>query len=708
MRRLLLLSTALTVLAPVASAQQASRLDEIVVTATRRSDAVRDVPASVSTVSGEDFEARGVRFVGDELTGLPGVTVGSNDSGTYTGLTLRGVPNRIHNDTLAVLVDGVPFVTGDDEVDLEQLPFDAVGRVDLVRGPMSSLYGRGAIAGTVNYRTREVGDNPASRLRLAAGSHGYLRAGAELQAPTLPGGALLLLAEAERGDGWRDRTGREEASLFAKHRQETGLGRLTLTASWVDTEQRIAGELPVDALGEPVPLPRGRRANYNQDDAGFYKRMATGTAILEAEPAEGLTATTRLHARHADTSALQGFFNPFDAASSEVVFTGFRVDGDTDTLFAEQQLDWRLGDWKLLAGASAEQVRARHIETWTGEFDFGARFYAQRRDLTTGRHLDRDLWISDRLLDARGRQRNLAAYGQADWTRDALTLSAGARYDRFSRRVAYGPSRTGFGENPVETVRDADGRVSPKASATYRLSQDVTAYAAYGAGFSAGFGPLWSFRGRPTDAQPELADNWEAGLKGDFLDRRLTATATAYVLKRRDLLQLLPVGGTARTLNAGRQRSRGLELEATLRLAADLEAGATYGFTDAVWTENRFLEPDTNRPFDFTGKRVAGVPRHAGTLSLTKAWEPLGLRLSGWVELSGDYPYDEANSVVSGGHALWNASLSWRPTDSLELSLVGRNLLDRAVNTVVDNNDGPFAAFPQPPREVLATVSVRF
>ncbi|HYE51370.1 MAG TPA: TonB-dependent receptor [Azospirillaceae bacterium] len=720
MRPLLPLSLSLAALALPAGAQTASpaasqpgsRLDEVVVTATRRADLLRDVPASVSTVSRDAFEAQGVRFAGEELTGLPGVTVGTNDGGTYTGLTIRGVPNRIHNDTLAVLVDGVPYVTGDDEVDLEQLPFGAVGRVDLVRGPMSALYGRGAIAGTVNYLTREVGDAPRAEAELSIGSFGWLRGGASVQAPTVEGGALLLSAGAERADGWRDRTGRNEESLFAKHRLDAGgLGRLTLTASWTDRRQRLAGELPVTPAGEPVPLPRGRRANWNEDDAGFYKRMLAGTAILESDLAPGLAATTRLHARQARTSALQGFFNPFDPAAGVVTFSGFRVDGDTDTLFAEQQVDWTAGAFRLLGGASAEQVRAHHVETWTGEFDFGPKFYAQSRDARTGRHVDRDLWISDRLLDARGRQRNLAAYGQADWTAGALTLSGGARYDRFSRRVHYGPSRTGFGENPVETVRDADGRLSPKLSATYALSGAVTAYAAYGAGFSAGFGPLWSFRGRPADAQPELADNLEAGVKGDFLQGMLTASLTVYRLKRRDLLQLLPVGGTARTINAGRQRSRGMELEATADLSAladGLEAGATYGLTDAVWTENRFLEPDTGRPFDFTGRDVAGVPRHAGTLSLTQRLDRIGLTLRGWVELSGDYPYDEANSVRAGGHALWNASLTWRASERLELALVGRNLANRAVDTVVDNNDGPFAAFPQPPREVLATARLSF
>nr|WP_157999376.1 TonB-dependent receptor plug domain-containing protein [Nitrospirillum amazonense] len=150
------------------AADSDSPLDQIIVTATRRAEALRDVPASVSTVSRDEFEQKGVLFIGDELTDLPGVLVSKNDMGTYTSITLRGVPSKVHNDTLVVMMDGIPYVTGDDEVDLEQLPYSAVGRVDVVRGPMSALYGRGAISGTINYLTREVTDETKGEVTLQA------------------------------------------------------------------------------------------------------------------------------------------------------------------------------------------------------------------------------------------------------------------------------------------------------------------------------------------------------------------------------------------------------------------------------------------------------------------------------------------------------------------------------------------------------------
>ncbi|WP_240002311.1 TonB-dependent receptor [Oleisolibacter albus] len=688
-----------------------SPLDEVVVTANRRAAAVRDVPASVSSIDLDTAETQATRFVGEELRGLPGVTLATNDQGTYTGITLRGVPNRIHNDTLAVLMDGVPFLTGDDEADLEQLPFGAAGRVDLVRGPMSALYGRGAIAGTINYRTPEVGDSREGRVRATVGSDGWRELAASLQTPTVENGALLLSGQVQTADGWRDRTGRDEQSLFAKHRLTLKeWGRLNLTATYVNTKQKLAGELPTDALGQPIDLPGGREANYNEDNASFAKRMLTSTAVLEADLAEGLTSTTRLHARQAKTAAIQGAMIRYTPGDSSLGYSGFRVDGDTNTLFAEQQLDWQRGDWRLQAGASAEQVRAHHVETWTGEFDFGPLFYAQRRDIATGAHINRDDWISDRMLDGHSRARNYAVYSQAEWTHGPLTLTGGARWDSFGRRVFYGPSGSGYGPNPVQTVEDRDQQVTPKASASWKFSPDLTAYVAYGEGFSPGFGPIWSYLNRNTGVDPERARNIEAGVKGSLFER-LSYTLTAYQLNRSDLLQLLPVNGTAVSINSGKERVRGLELESRLDLAdavPGLSLDASYGYTFAKWTENAYVNSGTGVFYDFSGKEVAGIPRHAGRLTVNQEIAPWDLTVQVWADLSGDYAYDKANSVRAGGYALYNAALVWQPLDRLELTLTVRNLFDREVNSILTDDDGAYAYFPQAPRQWFLSAQVSF
>ncbi|MDE1147590.1 MAG: TonB-dependent receptor [Azospirillaceae bacterium] len=660
-----------------------------------------------------DFEQKGVLFIGDELTDLPGVLVSKNDMGTYTSISMRGVPNKIHNDTLVAMMDGVPFITGDGEVDLEQLPFSAVGRVDVVRGPMSAMYGRGAISGTINYLTRDVTAEPLREVTLEGGSYGFLHVDALAQTKTVEGGALLIDVGNENGDGWRDRTGRHENNLFLKHVLDMGAaGTLTVTATWVDTRQALAGELPVDSRGELIDLPGGRKANWNEDNAGFDKRMATATATYQVELDDGLVSTTKLHVRQALTSASQGSATEYVPGSGSVTFDGFRVDGNTVTLYGDQQLSWTRGPWQILGGFSVEQVRAHHTEHWTGQFD-DTYFYGQQRSIATGENIDTDDWISDTDMNAYGRDRAFAGFFQVDRTIGPVTLDVGGRYDHFERHVYFGPSTSG-GEPVAPTdADDSNGNFSPKASATWKINPQVSAYVAYGQGFSSGFGPLWSFRSREKGLDPELANNVEVGLKGDALDGLLSGSVTLYRLERSNLLQVLEVNGVPQTVNTGKELSQGVELAGTARLDAlvpHLSADVSYSYTEAYWLNDKFVESDTLIARDFTGKRVQGVPRHTGSIALNQGIPAWGLSAKVWVEMFGDYAYDNQNSRISGGYALWNTTWTWTPPgqDTVDVGLTVRNLFDRDVNLIEADDNGPLGAFPQPPRTFLATVKVRF
>jgi outer membrane receptor protein involved in Fe transport len=700
------LATLLALLPLTAEAQTRPSPEEIVVTATRTEELAREVPASISTIGRADWDSRGSLFIGDELATVPGLVLQRSDSGTYTSLTLRGVPNRIHNDTLLALVDGVPMVAADDEIDLEQIPYDATGRVDVLRGPSSSLYGRGAVAGTLNYLTREIPRETTASVATTLGSWSYRK----FEASAAIDGKLLLLATDEHGGGWRDRTARDGRTLFVKGKIDIGdNATLTLWGARMRATQDLAGELPVDSNARLIdlPNPRGNRANYNEDDAGFAKRLSYATAILDWKIADGVTLTTRLHRRGADTTANQAFYRGYDPATYLVSFTGFSVTGDDTTWFGEQQVTWRTDKNRLVAGISAERINAHHVETWTGEFDFGALFYTERRDVRTGRYVNQGDWISDHLLDAVSRETALAAYLEDEYRPFPwLRLTAGARLDRFSRTVNYGPTATGFGPNPPTSAHDSDRHVSPKASVGVRLAEGVETYFAYGEAFSPGFGPIWSFKDRPTDVRPETAQNVELGVKWSV--GAFDGAAAVYRLDRHDLIQLITDGPSARTVNAGAHRSEGLELETRWRLDRAWTFGLTYAYTRARWIDDKFFDPDLGQNFDFSGRAVAGVPLHSGTVTVERSFDELRLKLRGWIEAQGDYPVDNPNTVRAGGFWTANATATWSPLDQLELQLTGRNLLDRRYAQLVGGNLGPTAAFPQLPREVLLRAKWQF
>ena len=148
-----------------------ARLGPIVVTADRLPIPAAVVPAAVTVLSGAALRAQGIRTVADALRAVPGVTVVASGSfGAQTSLFVRGG----ESDYVKVLIDGVPQNQPGGAFDFANLTLDGVERIEVVRGPVSVLYGSDAVAGVVQIFTRTVqgGGPPHSRLRVRAGSLG--------------------------------------------------------------------------------------------------------------------------------------------------------------------------------------------------------------------------------------------------------------------------------------------------------------------------------------------------------------------------------------------------------------------------------------------------------------------------------------------------------------------------------------------------------
>ncbi len=698
-------------------------LDTLVVSATRTEKPLLDVPASVSAVSLNNRENKGLLRIGEELVGVPGVTLRQEQSGIEAALVIRGAPERHLNDTFLLLLDGVPFVTPDDEVLLESVPYGAVDRVEVVRGPVSALYGRGGVSGSVAYSTREVGDQAAGELTLSYGSDNYFAPSLVYGTPLTDTHRLLVRVGHEQGDGWRDRTERRSSSAFLKDVwQVTPKFELTLSGSYTGTEQQIASHLPLRADGSVVAVTGGREANYNIDDARSERTLWFGTARAKLAISDEVQATLTLHHRDNDSLYNGGFNEGVDETAQTIRWNGFRGDGQDETTFAEAQLSWKTDRNHLIVGANHEWITSHDLETWTGQygFDFATfdfYFYNQFRSYRSGALLNRADWIQDRLLNADTDVKVGAVFLQNEFkATDRLIFTVGARLDRFEREVNFG--RTTEANDtvtlPGSSKADSDDNLSPKFSVLYKWTPRLSTYFAYGEGFSPAFGPVWSFGSRDTTLKPEQARNYEVGLKGEFLERALAVTATVYRLDRRDLLQYVADGVATKTINAGKQRAQGLELQANADLRAvnaGLSGFASYTYTDAEWIKNRFIVDEfTGEEIDLSGKSVVRVPAHQFSAGLTQNLASTGVSLSAWYDFVGDYPVDGLNKLEAGAYGLANASLTWRPKQAArwEWSLVVRNALDKEYNLLRGTSREPVEAYPGAPRQFLTTVRYAF
>ncbi|MEM6647788.1 MAG: TonB-dependent receptor [Bacteroidota bacterium] len=694
-------------------------LDQVVVTATRQAVTVQDVPASVSVVPARQIETRAHLYASEPLIGVPGVVVRDNGESAFTTARFRGVPNNHQNDNFIALVDGVPFVTGGDEVDLDALvPLTVVDRVEVVKGPTSALYGRGSIGGTVNYITKNAFGAPRLSASIMGGSYGYVRPSLTASIPIALNNQLLVHGFYEQKEGWRDASDRTLYSFFAKNQWlPTPTTNVSLYVNYYSQEQQYANHLPVRADGSFIPLAGGETTNYQVENTQDERDFFLTTLKVDQLVGSDLTLSATAHYRFMDIRDFLGFEDGFNEETQEFLWNGFDAPTSSRTYFVEPQATYQFGRGKAIAGLSYEFVDTFKDQSfWTGEFGFNPNtfeflFYTQKRSAVTGEFTNQDAWVTDQLLDSEYESQILGAYVQVDLdVTDAIGVTLGGRFDDFQRESTYFATSD---EETTQTIMDDNSRFSPKASVRFKMTPDLSSYVTYAQGFNPAFGPNFSFESRSTGLNPEFAQNYEVGLKGRVLDQQLAFNLAAYQLTRQDLLLVIfseGAGGTPQSINAGEQRARGLEAEVQADLSSLLDGLSlftNYAYTDSEWIDFRFIPAFSDTEVDISGNRVSLVPEHMLQAGLNHRMDRLDLGL--WFTYTSDYFVDRLNTVELGGYTVANASIAYRPpVQGLEVQGTILNLFDADYYHYFGGTDGARTAFPGRPFEAVVALRYSF
>lgn len=700
--------------------QKTLDLEGVVVTGSRRAVELQDVPASLSVVPVQQIEQRAHIYASEPLVGVPGVVVKDNGESVFTTARFRGVPNNHQNDNFIALVDGIPFVSGGDEVNLDALvPLSVVERVEVVKGPTSALYGRGSIGGTVNYITKNAFGAPRVEAHVGAGSYGYFRPSLTASIPIAPGkNQLLINAQYEGKNGWRDGSNREGLSFFIKDQWLlSSRTNMTFYVNYYDLEQQYASHLPVRPDGSLIDLPGGETANYQIENTRDERQFFLSTLKIDHDLSANLNISGSAHYRFTDVLDFLGFDELFNEDTQEFYWNGFDAPTKSRTYFFEPQLTYTFNRGRVIAGASYEFIDTPEDKSfWTGEFGFNENtfeflFYTQKIDASSGEFTNRDAWVTDQLLDSEYESSIFGAYTQVELDLTSrIGLTVGGRFDDFSRTSTY---FTTTEEEETQTVKDDNRRFSPKASLRYKITPELSSYFTYAQGFSPAFGPNWSFESRSTGLKPEIGHNYEVGLKGRLLDNNVAFNLAAYRLVRQDLLLIIfPEGGgdTPRSTNAGEQCSQGIELEfqANLgRLAKGLSVFSNYAYTDSEWVDFRFVPAFETEEVDASGLKVSVVPEHMLQAGLNQQIGQVNAGL--WLTYTSDYYVDRMNTVKTGGYTVLNASLSYPfPVEGLHLTVTGLNLLDQDYYHYFGNIEGARIAYPGRPLEIIAALRYQF
>ena len=708
-----------------AQAQEAARppeaapggLQEVIVTAQKRSQSIQSVPLAVSAVGGEALQERQINDIEDLAPSLPDVNFGKNVG--IARIAIRGlgldatVPGQ--EARVAYHTDGVYISRPTAQMDT----FFDVNRVEVLRGPQGTLYGRNATAGAVNVITNDPEPTFGGYGRVTMGNYNLMTAEGAITGPLSDGvSARLAFTKTDR-DGYGENLvthqqidNEHSRAVRAKVKIEPSSAfSVVLSADYSKEDdgnyvyhflgQGSPGAPPrAVALGGTTPSdPRDTFANVPQtDNREFYGFAANATASLGAV---NMTSVTGYRNSYADLSG--------DHDGTQAPVSAIRILEKARQFSEELRLDGTVADLRWLVGGFYFN------EDGYGEADFSPVL------AFTNSFESRGLLFNGTFKTAPA----TAAFGQLDYEIvPGLTLSAGLRYSRETKSIDQRgqidlttPATPNFTPN-YTLFQDQSATFSsttPHVNLEYAITRRILAYATYSQGFKSGGFNLTGFT---PPVKPEKLTNYELGLKSDWLDGALRFNASAFDYDYRDLQVQKVVNAAAILVNAATARVRGVETEFVIRPVQPFELSGNVSLLDAKFTA--FTTSDPARPalgvMDLSGNELPQAPRLTANAAAQYTFDLHQADLALRGEISGTsrvyFSAFNRNEVSQAGYAKGNVLLTYSRNSGLTCSLWARNVTNRLTVSSSQVSSG-FLGFPimgtfDPPRTFGASVGYRF
>jgi len=562
-------------------------LDEVVVTANKRQESLQEVPLAVSAISKDALQASGVSQFSDLGKVSPSLTIRPAEHPANSNVSLRGVGTFAFGigveSSVAVLVDDVP------------LPFQArafsdlpdVERIEVLRGPQSTLYGKSASAGLINIITQQPSDSFEANFSAMGTDDDEYGGNFSLSGPINSDLSYLVSASYSQWDGnltnlynGKDANGREALSSRAKLRWEpTEAASLTLSANYVDGETTVGR--PFITM-DPAALLRNTAGqtsgvvlpgvDIGPDSTEFSNNFDARTsysgsgASLRGE--FDLGSLTLVSITSYDKFHLTDYLDQDDTSSTLAIGSNIQV-GEFHSRMTTQEL--------RLLSSDADSFRYT-LGAYYGKVEF-------ERPFVRGPVFSLANW------HANSESSQIAAFAQIDWEIiSKLTLTLGGRAQKEEVSYRFLDIQNG---NALFSGDADDTATTYKISPQYQITPDVMVYASYATGYkgqtydlTTGFN---ANRAAAGPIRPELSKDTEAGVRTQFLDRKLTLNLTYFDTDYEDLqaqtIETLADGtNNFRLTNVGGLNSKGIELEASARVGQGLSLTASATFLDAEYT----------------------------------------------------------------------------------------------------------------------------
>jgi iron complex outermembrane receptor protein len=665
----------------IALTPSATRLDEVVVSAEKREELLQRLPLSVTALSSRqvrEYRLWNIR----ELTAIVPTFYSSDPGDKRNVSSVRGITTTSYDPAIATYVDGVNQFNLDTYI--PQL-FD-VERVEVLRGPQGTLYGRNAMGGVVNIITKQPTNQFSGFAEANVGSKGQQRYTAGIRLPIVKDKLFFGAAGMyERLKGFY--TNDFNNSRFDKQHSLAGNFYLKYlpAANWAVTlntkavQNRNNGPFTLSYLNEFfVPFHVAQNAITKLMD----NTLNSSLSVTHNGAGFNFTSQTSYQKNYRYyTNPIDGDFSPIDGI----------------TVINNYGKDWNnVSAWTQELRFSSPSNTSAPLQ-WTGGL-YG--FYQDNPTKQATRFGADAAMIDPSIQDknfslintTKAKTKGVAVFGQATYSfTKQLELTAGLRYDyEHKEQSILGEYQHDPNPNPMfpyqpDTSASANFKAfSPKLSLAYHPVANNTLYATYSKGYRAGgLTPIAADPSQPPlyAFSPEKSNNYEVGYKATALDNKLRTNISVFYSEVNDAqvpTLVLPDAVTI-TKNAGKLTSKGVELELAANPLKGLELMYGVGYTRARYKTLKLSQ--YGNEVNLEGRRQIFTPDVTSMLAaqysyLVNEAHHLQLFVRGEWKYLGNHYFDLSNSIKQSAYHTVNARAGLA-TKCMELAFWGRNLTDK-------------------------------
>ncbi|WP_084813641.1 TonB-dependent receptor [Desulfogranum japonicum] len=622
-------------------------LEPIVVTAQKREESIQEVSMGISAFTGQIVEDAQIESLSDLADLVPGLMVFNEGGPGMNTPSLRGLHAPYDTLTLStgLFIDGVPVqsVLGFENTFLD------IERVEVLRGPQGTLYGKNTEAGVINIITRQPGNDFQGSLSANIGTwlssenddsltQAYT---VKLSGPILKDKLFIGIAgKFSQNDGIIENTFTGEAAddrekWFGRaHLRWTPTGQMDV--SFIATQLQYNNGAAFMNMGEygaqhyNLPAPAYRKVSSNlQGENNSSDQSQSLKVDYEINDAFALTSVTSRRVYNDEA------VSDFDFTSATLMHT--KKDSKFTTLSQELRLSYDNGGVKWLTGIYGDKDEAN----WNINMDYGS--------MTS---------VTDRDIDGN----TYAVFTNLTYPlSQQFSLVGGLRYESTEKEL----------QDHVSTKQADDSwdAITPKLALEYRPVPETMTYLSVSKGYRSG-----GFNFQATDSAYYTFDeeqlwSYELGVKNTFFNNRLIANASVYLMDISDMQVSENISAiSSYVTNAGKATGKGVELELMAKLTSGLSVTAGLGYTDIEFDDFKDVSGD------YEGNTTTYSPEYTFNIGGQYRWEN-GFYARADLIGYGEMYFDKANKYKRDPYQIVNAKIGYE-TEHFDLYLYGKNILD--------------------------------